>query len=253
MIKKNTDNSISDLETSSLLGVHEGSKNTVKSGIDNDSIFERLTVRAQHMVASDREANIIERAIEYFAVHGFSVSTRELAKHIGVTQPLIYRYFGSKECLIERVHQEVFFTRWNPEWEAYLSDKSRPIEARLNGYLKDYTDAIMKNDWIRLFVFSALSDPTLNQEYIGLLKQRIFIPLLKEMRQAYGLPDEPSEMDIELFWGFHSSFFYMGMRRWVYRMDVPDNISDVIKVRVQHFLYGYNALLNLEKQELKQK
>lgn len=211
------------------------------------SSLSELTVRAQHMVASDREAHIIDRAIEYFAVHGFSVSTRELAKHIGVTQPLIYRYFGSKESLIERVHQEVFFTRWNSEWEVLLSDTNRSIEDRLIAYLEDYTNAILKNDWIRLFVFSALSDPQLNQEYIELLKQRIFLPLLRELRSSHGVIGEPSEMDIELFWGFHSSFFYMGVRRWIYRMDVPQNIVDVIAMRVQHFLYGYASLLEKEK------
>lgn len=56
-------------------------------------------------------AQIVRRAVEYFSAHGFGVGTRELAKHIGVTQPLLYHYFGSKEKLVERVYREVFFSR----------------------------------------------------------------------------------------------------------------------------------------------
>ncbi|HEX7646066.1 MAG TPA: helix-turn-helix domain-containing protein, partial [Noviherbaspirillum sp.] len=41
----------------------------------------------------EREEQIVQKAIRYFAAHGFSASTRELAREIGVTQPLLYRYF----------------------------------------------------------------------------------------------------------------------------------------------------------------
>jgi hypothetical protein len=54
-------------------------------------------------------------------------------------------------------------------------------------------------------------------------------------------------MDIELFWGFHSSFFYMGMRQWVYKMDVPKNISEIIKTKARHFLLGYKLMYKIEK------
>lgn len=199
--------------------------------------------RAQNMKAINREAHIIRSAIEYFAIHGFSVSTRDLAKHIGVTQPLIYHYFGNKEKLVDRVYQEVFFSRWNPEWEACLSDNTLSIEARLTLYLEDYTQAILRNDWVRLFIFAALSDPQLNQRYIGYLKDKIFVPLLRDLRSQENLAPQPTDADIELFWGFHSSFFYMGVRRWIYRMDVPEDISKIIKLRVRHFLYGYYELL----------
>lgn len=203
--------------------------------------------RAKHMLAGEREAHIIRRAIEYFAVHGFGASTRDLAKHIDVTQPLIYHYFGNKKQLIERIYQEVFFRRWNPLWEIGLADVSRPIEVRLEEYLEDYTTAILRDDWIRLFIFAALEDPALNQQYIGILKDKIFVPVLSELRQSHGLDPAPKEVDIELFWSFHSSFFYIGMRRWIYRMKTPDNLSDIIKIHVRHFLDGYNAFLDREK------
>jgi len=236
--------------------VNTGSQEPVaassSSGLDNNKASARASEaqagRAQHMVASAREAHIIRSAIEYFALHGFAVSTRELAKHIGVTQPLIYHYFGSKEKLVDRVYQEVFFSRWNPQWEACLADLSLSIEERLIQYLEDYTRAILSNDWVRLFIFAALNDPELNQRYIGFLHEKIFSPLLRELRSEHNLDPQPTEIDIELFWGFHSSFFYMGIRRWIYRMEVPEDVAAVIKARVKHFLYGYSAILECEQQ-----
>jgi AcrR family transcriptional regulator len=47
-----------------------------------------------------REA-LVRSAVELFAEHGpASVSVREIARHAGVNQGLIYRHFGSKEALL---------------------------------------------------------------------------------------------------------------------------------------------------------
>jgi AcrR family transcriptional regulator len=203
----------------------------------------RARPRAKHMGSAEREAYIVRRAIECFATHGFGVSTRDLAKHVGVAQPLLYHYFGSKENLVDRVYREVFFSRWNPDWEEVLADTSKPLEERLVTCIEDYTRAILSNDWVRLFVFAALDDPGLNKRYITLLHERIFKPVLREIRSSKGLPPEPTEIDLELFWGFHSSFFYMGMRRWIYRMDIPDDLRGVIRAHVHNFLFGYPVTL----------
>ena len=51
--------------------------------------------------------------------------TRELAQRLGVTQPLIYRYFPTKQDLIDRVYEEVFVGRWRPEWTDLIRTKPR--------------------------------------------------------------------------------------------------------------------------------
>lgn len=194
--------------------------------------------RAPHLSAHEREAQIVARAAECFSEHGFSVSTRDLAAYIGITQPLLFRYFPSKEALINRVFDERFFSSWNPLWETWILDRSLPLQERLFIYLKDYTQTILRNDWIRLFVFAALEDPTLNKRYIALLQERIFLPLLRDMREAKGLPPTPTALEMELFWGFHSSFFYMGFRRWIYHLDVPPFLDDIIRARIGMLLSG---------------
>lgn len=63
--------------------------------------------RARRMNPVEREQMIVRKAVKFFAEHGFDASTRELAKHIGVTQSLLYRYFPTKQALIEKVYSHV--------------------------------------------------------------------------------------------------------------------------------------------------
>ncbi len=71
--------------------------------------------------AEQREQQIVEAAAAFFAERGFEGQTRELAKTMGITHSAIFRYFSSKDALIERVYEHVFISRWNPEWRASLS------------------------------------------------------------------------------------------------------------------------------------
>jgi len=63
-----------------------------------------------------REQQIVDEAIQFFAEVGFGGRTRELAKRIGITQPLLYRYFPTKEELIDRVFDEVFVQPLDRGW-----------------------------------------------------------------------------------------------------------------------------------------
>src|ERR1700739_1778532 len=72
------------------------------------------TPKQQRLDPAEREAIIAREAVSFFAEHGVAGQTRELAKRLRITQPLLYRYFPSKEALIERVYQEVFVGRWKP-------------------------------------------------------------------------------------------------------------------------------------------
>src|ERR1700738_4338665 len=70
----------------------------------------------------DGEREIIEGSIRFFAEVGFDGGLRELALRLGITHQNLFRYFPTKEALIERVYKEVYLDRWQPEWEAVLHD-----------------------------------------------------------------------------------------------------------------------------------
>ena len=56
----------------------------------------------------DREQQILEGAVKFFAEKGFSGQTRELALQLGITQPLLYRYY-LEDCKIVAQH---FYEKW---------------------------------------------------------------------------------------------------------------------------------------------
>jgi AcrR family transcriptional regulator len=199
----------------------------------------------RRMVPEEREQQIVDKAVDHFATHGFSGSTRELAKQIGVTQPLLYRYFPSKEALIDRVYSEVY--RWDPAWEKLIADRAIPLQDRLCTLYKAYSHVILKREWIRTFIFAGLTREGINTRYLDKLRERIFTPVMRELREAYGLPaprtHDAKEAELELIWSLHASIFYIGMRQWVYGLPVPKDLDLHVERQVDAFLNGTPAVL----------
>ena len=98
----------------------------------------------------DRERQIVDGAVAFFAEVGFDGGPRELAKRLGITHQNLFRYFPTKEALIERVYKEVYLSRWQPEWEALLRDPAHPLEQRLIDFYSAYLASIFRYDWVRI-------------------------------------------------------------------------------------------------------
>lgn len=205
----------------------------------------------RRLAPEDREHQIVQAAITFFARHGFDAGTRELANELGITQPLLYRYFPTKEALVDRVYDEVFVRRWNPEWEEWLADRSVPLAQRLKRYLKDYARFVLRSEWVRIFIYAGLSRGRINQKYLSRLRERHFVVIAREMRHEYkiaGPPDSDAEDDeIELVWAMHSSVFYIGVRKWIYEQPTPKNLERLIDLRVDAFIAGVPAVLKAER------
>lgn len=89
--------------------------------------------RAPRLAGDMRRAQIIEAACQFFADHGFSGPTRDLAASIGVTQALLYRYFDSKTDLIEAVFAAVFSGSWGGDAvERFEAASGLPMVDRLS-------------------------------------------------------------------------------------------------------------------------
>ena len=191
----------------------------------------------------EREKEIVTGAIAFFAEHGFDGSTRELADRLGITQPLLYRYFPTKEALLDRVYDEVYLSRWNPDWEALVCDRSRPLAQRLSHFYRAYAALILSYEWIRLFMFAGLKGLDFNSRYLAFLRARIFDRIAVEIRVAHGLdeaaPVTPEE--VELIWSLHAAIFYIGVRKFIYGMPIPEDIEGDIDLKVFAFLNGAPA------------
>lgn len=205
----------------------------------------------RRLAPEDREHQILQAAIGFFARHGFDASTRDLARELDITQPLLYRYFPTKEALVDRVYDEVFVRRWNPEWEEWLADRSRPLDDRLKRYLKDYARFVLRNEWIRIFMYAGLSRAGINQKYLARLRERHFVLIARELRHAYGIQAprgaEEEDEEVELVWAMHASVFYIGVRKWIYDLPAPRALDRLIDLRVDAFLSGVPQVLKRER------
>lgn len=196
----------------------------------------------KRMNPEDREALIVDEAICFFAEHGFEGTTRDLAKRLGITQPLLYRYFPSKESLIERVYQEVYVQRWNPQWDDLILNRNRSLSDRLMEFYKEYARTLYDYVWVRIFLYSGLKGVGINDRYLAIIKDKVLVPVCTEMRHENGLPSPDkapiSNEELELAWGLHGMFFYRAVRHFAYDLPLTEDVDQAIENDVAVFLAG---------------
>lgn len=87
------------------------------------------------MPRAQRERQMVEAAERFFAERGFmATSMTDIAKHIGVTKPLLYEYFTSKEGLLLACIRNVRAQLFTAVAEATLG-KEKPEELLRAGLL----------------------------------------------------------------------------------------------------------------------
>jgi AcrR family transcriptional regulator len=170
------------------------------------------------MTVADREHHIISGAISFFAENGFNAQMRDLATAIGVTHTLVYHYFPTKQALLDRV---------------YI----------------DYARCVLTRDFVRLLIFSGLTDRSITDRFFGLLGERLFPRLIRETRRYRGSRSRArtTPREHELLMGLHGGVFYGGLRWFVYAQTVHDDrpaLDDetVIADRVHGYLAASLAL-----------
>ena len=186
-----------------------------------------------------REQEILSGAIEYFAAFGFEGQIRGLAVQLGVSQGLIYRYFPSKEDLIDRVYQVVFLNRWNGEWDRILTDRGKPLQISLTALYKNYYATVDRNDVIRISLSSALRGEKIGISYLEFVRQGLIIPIAREIRAEFGLPspgDRPiSALEEQIVYSLHAKFLYSLTRKHVYGHDTGTDMDFLIQIYVDAF------------------
>lgn len=193
---------------------------------------------------ADRERQIIDGAIAYFSEVGFSGQTRELSKRLGITQPLLYRYFSSKQALVDRVYQTVFEGRWNPAWPGLLSNRAIPLRERLIEFYRQYSEATYRPDWIRIYMYAGLSGPVLNQRYIKLIRRELMPVYCRELRDYCGVTDDQSPVadeEVEFVWSLHGGLFYYAVRHHIYQMRMQVDFMTKAAWAIDNFLAGAKA------------
>jgi AcrR family transcriptional regulator len=202
---------------------------------------KRVQRKQKRLAPGDRRQEFVAKATEFFAEHGFAGGTRALARRLGVTQPLLYRYFPSKDELIKEVYRTVYLDPLDAEWEQLLADRSKPLRERLQEFYRAYTDVIFRRKWLRIYLYSGLKGLDINRRYVAVVRDKILTRIVRECRYEAGLPTQgrPTASEIELAWVFHSGIFYYGVRKYIYEAPVLDDKERMISDAIVAFLAGY--------------
>jgi AcrR family transcriptional regulator len=185
----------------------------------------------------ERKAQFINKAVEFFSQEGFDSSTRQLAAKLNVTQPLLYRYFPSKDDLINQVYEAVYMGRWDDNWDKLLRDQSKSLEERLNIFYQQYTAKVFEDKWLRIFLFSGLKGIEINKRYLKFVQENVIQVIGDQYLKAY----KPQQLRLtdreqEIIWVTHGSLIYYGIRKHVYGSGVFSDTFDIIESSIRGML-----------------
>ncbi|GHU05277.1 TetR family transcriptional regulator [Alphaproteobacteria bacterium] len=208
--------------------------------------------RKKRLPRDTRKRLILDEAVKFFSENGFEGQTRILAERLGVTQPLLYRYFSDKDALIRQVFDEVYIKKWEPEWDKMIRDRSRPLADRMVGFYQSYYEAIFKSEFIRIFLFSGLKGGESNRRYIELVQKNILVPFCEELIIELKLTDpRVIALTPDLAWTIHGIVAQVSIRTWVYNLPAPQSTDKQIELSVRSFMIGMMSILK-ERQAAQQ-
>src|ERR1700720_3230144 len=202
---------------------------------------KRIRAKQKRLSPHDRRKEFVAKATEFFSEGGFGGGTRDLARRLGVTQPLLYRYFPSKDDLIKEVYRTVYLEPLDTGWEKLLAHRSRPIRERLREFYNAYTNVIFTRKWLRIYLYSGLKGLDINRWYVGVVRDKILSRIIRECRHEAGLPlqSRPTAAELEMAWVFHSGIFYYGVRKYIYESPVLEDKEQMIRDALDVFLAGF--------------
>lgn len=205
---------------------------------------KRAVAKQRRLSPDDRRKEFVAKATELFAEEGFGGGTRALARRLGVTQPLLYRYFPSKDDLIKEVYRTVYLEPLETGWEKLLSDRSRPLRDRLQEFYVAYTNVIFTRKWLRIYLYSGLKGLDINRWYVDMVRDKILTRIIRECRHEVGLAvqNKPTAAELELAWVFHGGIFYYGVRKYIYESPVLEDKGQMISGALEVFLAGFERI-----------
>ena len=208
------------------------------------SKFKRARSKQKRLSPDDRRKEFVAKATEFFSEEGFGGGTRDLARRLGVTQPLLYRYFPSKDDLIKEVYRTVYLEPFDVGWDKLLADRSRPIRDRLQEFYGAYTKVIFTRKWLRIYLYSGLKGLDINRWYLSVVRDKVLVRIIKECRHEAGLPahSKPTASEMEMAWLFHSGIFYYGVRKYIYEAPVQVDKEQMISDALDAFLAGFERV-----------
>ncbi len=175
-----------------------------------NEVEERQRKRTR-MRGEERRALILERAKQVFAEHSYAeASTGLLAQESGITEPMLYKHFGSKKGLFLAVvceYSQRFFAKWH---ERLASREEQGLLQALLYVVQDYSDVMAADPDIHRVLYQAVAESSDADFAAGVEKHNREVAesiatLLQRARQA-GLLAEDVNLDAAV-WGYLSMVY----------------------------------------------
>ncbi len=206
------------------------------------------TKKKVRLSPDERRRHIVQEALGFFAEHGFEANTRILAQRIGVTQPLLFRYFSTKHKLIDAVF-DLAYSRLarRDDWISIIQQSEGSLRTRLINFCYAYARENYDFDWIRLYMFAGLAGGELNRRYIQRVTEPVLRAIALEIRshlRLSGNEEAISKEEIEYLWIFHGGLYYQAIRHHVYRLPGDAKaLASLVEITVDTMLSGYARIL----------
>jgi|AGTN01.2.fsa_nt_gi Transcriptional regulator len=132
------------------------------------------------------EQKIIAAAHTLFSRKGYAATrTRDIAEEAGINPALLNYHFGSKEKLFKIIAREKFGMLIGTIVPAF-ADQNGPVEDKIRLLVNSYTDLLIENEELPLFV---LNESSVNKEFFTDMLQdvrKISQPVIEEQLQKEG-------------------------------------------------------------------
>ncbi|MBS0126509.1 TetR/AcrR family transcriptional regulator [Thetidibacter halocola] len=193
---------------------------------------------------AERKAQILKTATEFFADNGLTAQTRRLADECGISQRLLYRFFPTKEDLLDEVYRQEILGVFKPTWFAELQDRSRPAEKRIILFYEDYLKVTLTRKWLRLFMYASLSEARMAPDYISAIVTHLMEVIVREVAEekAVTLPDDRTALH-EMGWTLHGAISHYAIRRHLYKASNILPEQKVIAMHVRTFMVGFESMV----------
>ncbi len=196
----------------------------------------------RRMSPAVRRKQILDQAVQFFSEHGLTAQTRALADACGISQRLLYRYFPTKEALLDEVYRTAILGPFQAVWLVELADRSVPIEQRLSRFYATYLEVIFTRQWLRLFMYASLADVAMAPNYTSTLILQLLQLIVVETAAAQGIdPPEDPHLRHEIAWTMHGALSHYAIRHQIYAFPQHVDVDRIVKIHVAQFLGGFRA------------
>ncbi len=125
----------------------------------------------------------------------------------------------------------------------------RGFPARLIAFYRSYIETAYRRQWLRIFLFTALSggERERNHSYVERVERDIIDPICLGTRQHLGgppaaaVPLRPAER--EAAWNLHGGAYFTGVRRELYEADTLMPLDRALEILVRRHLDGYQGVM----------